>query len=114
MISLRGISEPAVPLLHHSISLNRCNSQSPRVLGTGGFVMRLVPGAVVIAAASSLAWSAASRSEQPASGHARSADIHVFSVDKIMWQEGPPSLPNGALIAVLEGDPTKEGPLVFR
>src|SRR5437870_4317814 len=30
------------------------------------------------------------------------------------WQDGPPSLPAGAKLAVLEGDPTKTGPFVFR
>lgn len=34
--------------------------------------------------------------------------------DKLKWQDGPPSLPKGAKIAVLEGDPGKEGPFVFR
>lgn len=34
--------------------------------------------------------------------------------DTIAWKDGPPSLPKGAKIAVLEGDPTKEGPFVFR
>ncbi len=32
----------------------------------------------------------------------------------LKWQEGPPSLPKGAQVAVLEGDPTKAGPLVMR
>lgn len=31
-----------------------------------------------------------------------------------MWKSGPPSLPPGAEFTVLEGDPTKEGPFVFR
>ena len=34
--------------------------------------------------------------------------------DQIEWKSGPPSLPKGAQIAVLEGDPAKEGPFVFR
>jgi len=34
--------------------------------------------------------------------------------DGIAWKDGPPSLPKGAKIAVLEGDPSKEGPFVFR
>ena len=34
--------------------------------------------------------------------------------DKLQWKDGPPSLPKGAQIAVLEGDPSKEGPFVFR
>jgi quercetin dioxygenase-like cupin family protein len=34
--------------------------------------------------------------------------------DKIKWHEGPASLPRGAVIAVLEGDPAAPGPYVFR
>jgi hypothetical protein len=34
--------------------------------------------------------------------------------DGLKWQEGPLSLPPGAKLAVLEGDPTKEGAFVFR
>ena len=34
--------------------------------------------------------------------------------DEIRWKDGPPSLPPGAKMAVLEGDPAKEGPFVFR
>ena len=40
--------------------------------------------------------------------------IRISPVEKIRWTEGPPSLPRGAQIAVLEGDPTREGPFVFR
>jgi quercetin dioxygenase-like cupin family protein len=38
----------------------------------------------------------------------------LFPAAEIKWQEGPPSLPKGAMMAVLEGDPSKEGPFVFR
>jgi hypothetical protein len=41
-------------------------------------------------------------------------EIELFPADKIKWTKGPASLPKGAMIAVLEGDPTKEGPFVFR
>lgn len=34
--------------------------------------------------------------------------------DKLEWKDGPPSLPKGARIAVLKGDPNKEAPFVFR
>ncbi len=34
--------------------------------------------------------------------------------DSLEWKAGPASLPKGAQIAVLEGDPSKEGPFVFR
>src|SRR5579862_5906401 len=32
----------------------------------------------------------------------------------VKWQEGPASLTKGAKVAVLEGDPTKEGQFVMR
>lgn len=41
-------------------------------------------------------------------------EFQVFPASKIKWQDGPASLPKGAQIAVLEGDPSKEGPFVFR
>lgn len=34
--------------------------------------------------------------------------------DALVWKEGPPSLPPGAQVTVLEGDPTKPGAFVFR
>jgi quercetin dioxygenase-like cupin family protein len=34
--------------------------------------------------------------------------------DDLKWREGPPSLPPGAQFVVLEGNPTKQGPFVFR
>jgi hypothetical protein len=54
----------------------------------------------------------AARSE-PAD-HPQSSGIALFPPDRTKWQHGPLSLPKGALIAVLEGDPTKEEPFVFR
>jgi len=43
-----------------------------------------------------------------------SEDFKLNTPDKIEWKDGPASLPKGAKIAVLEGDPGKEGPFVFR
>ena len=40
--------------------------------------------------------------------------IRVYPSNEIEWKDGLPSLPIGAKIAVLEGDPSKEGPFVFR
>jgi quercetin dioxygenase-like cupin family protein len=40
--------------------------------------------------------------------------IAIYSVAATRWHDGPPSLPKGAKIAVLEGDPSKDGPFVFR
>ena len=38
----------------------------------------------------------------------------VFLPQNMKWTEGPDSLPKGAEIAVLEGDPTKSGPYTLR
>ena len=34
--------------------------------------------------------------------------------DALEWQDGPPTLPPGAQVVVLEGDPAEEGPLTLR
>jgi len=41
-------------------------------------------------------------------------DAALYSPADIKWQEGPPSLPPGAKVAMLEGDLAKEGPFVIR
>lgn len=46
--------------------------------------------------------------------HGDMKDAALFHTHEIKWVPGPPSLPKGASIAVLEGDPTKKGPFVFR
>jgi quercetin dioxygenase-like cupin family protein len=51
--------------------------------------------------------------ERPASQH-KEEGFKLFPANKIVWKDGPASLPKGAQIAVLEGDPSKEGPFVFR
>src|SRR5689334_9778812 len=48
---------------------------------------------------------------QPPAGH---DDARMFPPNRIEWKDGPPSLPPGAKVAVLEGDPAKPGPFVFR
>lgn len=42
------------------------------------------------------------------------SDLELFVPGQVKWQDGPPSLPKGAMMAILEGDPNKEGPFVFR
>lgn len=39
---------------------------------------------------------------------------NLYPPAEIQWKDGPPSLPKGAQIAVLEGDPGKEGMFVMR
>lgn len=41
-------------------------------------------------------------------------DAAIHRPDGIQWKDGPPSLPAGSKFAVLEGDPNKPGPFVFR
>lgn len=41
-------------------------------------------------------------------------EFQLFPSKQIEWKNGPASLPKGAQIAVLEGDPSKEGQFVFR
>lgn len=38
----------------------------------------------------------------------------LFVPDQITWGAAPASLPKGAMMAILEGDPAKEVPFVFR
>lgn len=47
-------------------------------------------------------------------GNGHGEGIALNMPDDLRWQDGPPSLPKGAKIAVLEGDPSKEGPFLFR
>ncbi len=49
-----------------------------------------------------------------ADDHEDDCSFKIYPLDTVQWKVGPPSLPAGAQIAVLEGDPSKEGPFVFR
>lgn len=40
--------------------------------------------------------------------------MHVYQPSDVQWKEGPASLPPGGQMAVLEGDPSKEGPFTMR
>jgi quercetin dioxygenase-like cupin family protein len=44
----------------------------------------------------------------------QSANMRLYPPMTIEWKAGPTALPLGAKVAVLEGDPTKEGPFVVR
>jgi len=48
------------------------------------------------------------------SDHDKAMTVSLHRPDSLKWQDGPLSLPVGAKIAVLEGDPAKPGPFVFR
>src|SRR5204862_5703643 len=42
------------------------------------------------------------------------ADMRLYPPTTVEWKAGPAALPPGARMAVLEVDPTKEGPFVVR
>ena len=75
--------------------------------------MRHVIGAlaafVVLAASPAIAQEMAGAHEE------HTAPQHIaLDPDELEWSPAPPVLPAGAQIAVLEGDPTKEGPFTIR
>jgi hypothetical protein len=45
---------------------------------------------------------------------AQHQEAKIYPATAIKWTEGPPSLPKGAKIAILEGDLAKQEPFVFR
>jgi hypothetical protein len=63
------------------------------------------------AAAAVVGWALTASADHEKKG-AMSAAVH--RPDGLAWKDGPPSLPPGAKIAVLEGDPARPGPFVFR
>ncbi|MEX2216514.1 MAG: cupin domain-containing protein [Phycisphaeraceae bacterium] len=66
----------------------------------------------VSAAAILAAFAGVALTNAPHDDKEMSASLYLPS--ELKWQEGPPSLPKGAKYAVLEGDPSKDGPFVFR
>ncbi len=54
------------------------------------------------------------RSDGSVTAQHKEGGFELFPPEKMVWKDGPSSLPKGAQIAVLEGDPSKEGPFVFR
>jgi quercetin dioxygenase-like cupin family protein len=62
----------------------------------------------------SATWSTSTQGDRPSAQHKEMEDIMLFPGGDIKWKDGPPSLPKGAQIAVLEGDPNMEGPFAFR
>jgi len=71
-----------------------------------------------LATVSIIVWSclvpASSLLAQSASKNSHSEQAKFYSSENIEWKDGPPALPAGAKVAVLEGDPAKEGPFVMR
>lgn len=67
--------------------------------------------AALIAVALPFAWLFA---QQQSVHDTKNPHANLYPPADIQWKDGPPSLPPGAKLAVLEGDPTKEGMFVMR
>lgn len=67
--------------------------------------------ALAVVGIGSVAWLATATFGQ---GHSESMGPAIHRVESMKWQDGPASLPPGAKIAILDGDPNKPGPFVMR
>jgi rhodanese-related sulfurtransferase/quercetin dioxygenase-like cupin family protein len=70
-------------------------------------------GAAAVAVAADAPAVAAAHADTGRAAHGE-MKATIYPAAETKWVDGPPSLPKGAKIAVLEGDPAKEGPFVFR
>ena len=64
--------------------------------------------AFVVLLAAPFSWAQSSAVET------HSANMRLYPPISMEWKPGPAAIPPGAKMAVLEGDPTKEGPFVVR
>jgi quercetin dioxygenase-like cupin family protein len=53
-------------------------------------------------------------STQSSAEETQAADMHLYAPTSMEWKAGPAAIPPGAKMAVLGGDPTKEGWFVVR
>jgi quercetin dioxygenase-like cupin family protein len=78
--------------------------------------MKKITSVALLGAALALSSLAFALDEKPkAKEPAAASSEHVmFAAADLKWNDGPPSLPAGAKIAVLQGDPGKAGPFTVR
>lgn len=70
--------------------------------------------AITILGAIALLPTALAAEEKKTGTEMKAPDHGVFLASEIQWSDGPSSLPPGAKLAVLEGDPTQEGIFTIR
>jgi quercetin dioxygenase-like cupin family protein len=78
--------------------------------------MKKITSAILLGAAvalSSLAFAADEKPKAKEPGAANSEHVMVAPSD-LKWNDGPPALPPGAKVAVLQGDPKLAGPFTIR
>jgi len=74
----------------------------------------MLVGAVCALSSFAIAKESKKDSSQATSKVTATAEHKMFSPSDIKWVDGPPFLPAGAKMAVLEGDPGKAGPYTVR
>lgn len=67
-----------------------------------------------VVAAALAVWVGAPSAEEKDKVHGNDKDHVVVKADAVKWGPAPPSLPSGAMAAVLTGDPGKPAPYVLR
>lgn len=113
---LKGVSMPS-PRYHMEFG-----GQYEHLISARNRLLIVIPGAIVLICGLLYLKELAMRHILAAFGlvavvaaHASDHDGAAFHPpDTVKWEAGPASLPKGVMIAVLEGNPTKEGPFVFR
>jgi quercetin dioxygenase-like cupin family protein len=73
-------------------------------------IMKKIVSVVLLAAAAAICSLALAVDEKPV---AKSEHV-MFAATDLKWSDGPPSLPAGAKVAVLDGDPKKAGSFTIR
>jgi anti-sigma factor ChrR (cupin superfamily) len=95
---------------------DRTAAQNPELLKTN-IMKRIITLILVgaVGALSSLAFAKEKEKESSQPGSTVAVAEHkMFAPADIKWVDGPPSLPPGAKLAILEGDPAKPGPFTIR
>jgi quercetin dioxygenase-like cupin family protein len=76
--------------------------------------MKKITSVVFLGAALALSTFVLALDEKPKEPAAASSEHVMFAPGDLKWNDGPPGLPAGAKIAVLQGDPKKEGVFTIR
>src|SRR5918996_37515 len=83
-------------------------SEPSKTRNNYGFMKTILSSASVVLLAMGFSWARLSAEET------QSAEMRLYPPTSMEWKAGPAAIPPGAKMAVLEGDPTKEGPFVVR
>src|SRR5689334_21397935 len=89
-------SHPALPAVSYFVTLGRQMQKRGHTMRRSHLMIGLALGALLPLGA-------------------MAADQHtIVAPESIVWKAAPPAYPKGAQMAILYGDPTKEGPFAVR